>query len=203
MVGLDRELAGSLAVGVAYTWRRTDDWWYFPWLAGPCSGEPTVATCPLIGPGGYTAGAPATANGFTAFTYSPNPALVAAGGSGRLTTNNPSYHTTFNGLEPSLVKRLTNRWMTRVAFSWNDWVDGFDSAVPKVNYDGNPTPIETDPLVDGGQVALLSGGSEKASFYSSVKWQLYANALVQLPWKLDFLARSSLARGGPIPRACA
>jgi hypothetical protein len=202
VVGLDRELAGGLAVGVAYTWRQTDGWWYYPWLAGPCTGEPTVATCPLIGAGDYTPNAPVTANGFTAFTYSPDPALVAAGGGGRLTTNHPGYHTTFNGLELTLIRRLSNRWMARVAFSWNDWVDRFERSVPRVNYWGNPTAIENDPLVDGGQVAMLAGGGAgKGSFYSSVKWQLYANALVQLPWKLDLSGALFARQGGPYPKS--
>jgi hypothetical protein len=91
-VGLDHELAGAVALGVAYTWRRRDDFQYAPFLAGPCTGEPSAASCPTVGPADYTANAPVTVNGFTAFTYSPNPGLVAAGGGGRLYTNYPDYH---------------------------------------------------------------------------------------------------------------
>jgi hypothetical protein len=34
--------------------------------------------------------------------------------------NRPGYSTTYNGVEFTMSKRLSNRWMSRVAFSWND-----------------------------------------------------------------------------------
>src|SRR5207237_3664057 len=44
-------------------------------------------------------------------------------GNGTLTANREGYHQTFNGLELAATKRLSNRWMSRVAFSWNDHKD--------------------------------------------------------------------------------
>jgi hypothetical protein len=206
IVGLDRELRGNLGVGAAFTWRKANDWGYRPRLGGACSGEPTFDTCRIIGPGEYTRNAATTANGFTSSTFSPNATRATAGAGGRLRTNRPDYSTTFTGLELTLTKRLSNRWMGRVAFSFNDWVENFDG-VPTVsglaaasgNPGGSPGGIETDPLVDGGQVAFLSGGSGKASFYSSVKWQLYANAMVQLGWNTDLSAALFGKQGGPYP----
>jgi hypothetical protein len=96
-----------------------------------------------------------------------------------------------------MTKRLSNRWMSRVAFSWNNWTEDW-SGTP-TTFLGNPGPTETDPLVPGGQVSLLSGGSGKASFYSSVKWQFYANALWQGPWGLDLSGNVFGRQGGPYP----
>ena len=196
VVGLDHELTGGVAVGVAYTWRRRTDFQYQPLLAGSCSGEPTAASCPVVGPADYSANVPVTANGYTAFTYSANGGLVAAGGGGRLATNRPGYQTTFNGLELTVLKRLSHRWMTRVALSWNDWVEHFGSGNAPVSFVGNPTPQEDDPLVEGGQVARWG-----KTLFSSVKWQLYANALVQLPWKLDLSGALFARQGGPYPKS--
>jgi hypothetical protein len=53
--------------------------------------------------------------------------------------------------------------------------------------------------VDGGQVATLGGGSGKASFYTSVKWQLYANALVQVPGGFDLSGAVFGKQGGSYP----
>jgi hypothetical protein len=195
--GLDRELAPNLAVGAAVSWRRSSDWDYRPRLGGACTGEPTVDTCRIIQPSEYTQNAPVTANGFTAFTFSPNSALVTAGGGGRIRTNRPDYTTTFTGLELTLTKRLSNRWMTRLAFSYNDWVENFGST--PVTALGSPGRTETDPLVDGGQVASLSGGSGKASFYTSIKWQLYATGMVQLGWGFDLSGAMFARQGGPYP----
>ena len=197
VIGIDHELAPNFAVGAAYTWRKGNNWPYRPRLAGSCTGDPTIGSCPIIGPGSYTANAAVTANGFTASTYSPDSALVTAGGGGRIRTNRPGYSTTFNGLELTLVKRLSNKWMARAAFSWNDWTENFDGT--PVTFLGSPGRVETDPLVDGGQVALLSGGSGKASFYSSIKWQFFGSALYQLPWGFDVSGGVFGRQGTPYP----
>jgi hypothetical protein len=197
VVGVDRELAANFAAGAAFTWRRGVDWSYRPRLAAPC---PSAVNCSVLGPSDYTRNAPSTANGFTSFTFSPNAALVTAGGGGRYRTNRPGYHTTFSGLELTLTKRLSNKWMGRVAFSWNDWTQSWDGTPTTANVAaGNPTREERDALVQGGQVAFLSGGSGKASFYTSIKWQVYANALVQLPWNVDLSGALFGRQGGPYP----
>jgi hypothetical protein len=199
IVGLDREVAPNFAVGVAGTWRRADGWDQRLRLGGSCSGEPTRATCRTIGPNEYTRNNPSTANGFTAVTFSPNATLTTAGGGGRLRTNRDGYFTTFKGLELTATKRLSNKWMARLAFSFNDWTEHWEDGVTPTTFAGNVGRTETDPLVDGGQVANLSGGSGKASFYTSVKWQLYANTMVQLPWSIDLAASVFGKQGGSYP----
>lgn len=199
VLGIDREVAPSFAVGVAGTWRRGSGWDQRLRLAGNCTGTPTRATCPTIGPNDYAPNAPSTANGFTSVTFSPNDDLTTAGSGGRLRTNRDGYYTIFKGLEFTATKRLSNKWMGRVAFSYNDWTEHWEDGVIPTTFLGNIGRTETDPLVDGGQVALLSGGSGKASFYSSVKWQLFANGMVQLPWNIDFAASVFGKQGGSYP----
>ncbi|HEY6546260.1 MAG TPA: carboxypeptidase regulatory-like domain-containing protein [Vicinamibacteria bacterium] len=205
VLGIDRELSPNFAIGAAYTWRNATNWTYRPRLGGACTGDASLSNCPIIGPNDYTANAPRTFNGYTGVTYSPSAALVGAGSSGRIRTNRPGYTTTYNGLELTLNKRLANKWMGRIAFSFNDWVENFDGTpVARGNgatgaLGGSPGRNEQDALVDGGQVAALSGGSGKASFYTSIKWQLYANGLVQLPWSFDLSAAVFARQGGPYP----
>jgi hypothetical protein len=204
VLGVDREIGRNFAIGAAYTWRRAYDWDYRPRLGSECSGEPTVDSCRVIRPGDYTQNASSTANGYTAFTYSPNAALVTAGGGGRLRTNAPGFHTTFNGLELTMVKRLSDRWMGRIALSWNDWTMHWDGQPFGIGTNtfataGSPTREERDANVQGGQLAILSGGSGKASFYTNTKWQLYANGLVQLPWGMDLSGAVFARQGGAYP----
>ena len=205
VVGIDRELGANFAVGAAYTFRRSVNWQYQPRIGAECPAEPTRGNCRIIGPGDYIRNEPTTSNGFTGFTYSPNPDLVDAGGGGRLRTNAEGYHTNYSGIELTMTKRLSNRWMSRVAFSWNDWTEHWDGIPYGVHNtassanEGQITPTEQDALVQGGQVAFLSGGSGKASFYTSVKWQLYANAMVQLPWGFDASGGVFGKQGGPYP----
>ena len=173
IVGIDKELAPNFAVNFAYTWRR---------------GNNITAWNPRVGltVDDYTANDPVTINGFTAQTFSPNPDLVAQFGGGRTVTNRPDFHRGYNGLELSLIKRLSNKWMARAAFSymnWKEYIDGPNAAQ-------NPTPTEprygigigglSGPLVDGGASAIRSYG-DKGDVYFNAKWQVNASALYQLP----------------------
>jgi hypothetical protein len=202
IVGIDRELAANFAVGAAYTWRRTTDWQYRPRIGSACPAEATRSNCQIVEPTDYTRNAPSSANGYTAVTFSPNAALVTAGGGGRLRTNAEGYHTNYSGLELTMTKRLSHKWMSRVALSWNDWTENWDGTpygVHTTATSGQVGQTEGDALVQGGQVAFLSGGSGKASFYTSVKWQIYANAMVQLPWNVDLSGGVFGKQGGPYP----
>ncbi len=205
VAGIDREIGANMAVGVAYTWRKGNDWYYRPRLGGECAGEPTASSCRIIQPNEYTANAPTTAAGYTAFTYSPLDALVTAGGGGRIRTNAPGYSTTFNGLEFTLVKRLSNKWMARAGFSWNSWNEYWDGAPYTVggtgsgNDPGSPARTDVSPNIDGGPVTFLSGGSGKASFYTNVPWQFVANGLYQLPWGFDISGNVFGRKGGAYP----
>jgi hypothetical protein len=200
ILGLDRELGASFAAGIAFTYRKSDDWTTAQYrFSGACSDPltPTKATCPLMQASDYTQNAPVTAQGYTAFSYTPNAALVTAGRSGRLTTNRDGFSTTYTGLELSLNKRLSNKWMARMAFTYGDWTKNQDLLVGE---NGNPTRIEEDNLVDGDQVALRSGGSGKgALYYTGQKWQFYANALYQLPWGIDLSGTAWGRQGGLKP----
>ena len=144
-----------------------------------------------------TVNAPVSQNGYTAFSYSPNPALVTAGRAGRLVTNRKGYSTSYKGLELTLIKRLSNKWMARVAFTYGDWTQNVSN---NQAYNGNPTPWEEDNLVDGDQVALRSGGSGKgALYYTGQKWQFYGNALYQLPFGIDLSGSLWGRQGGLKP----
>ena len=185
IVGLDRELGANFAAGLAFTYRKMDNWSATYRFSGACSSplEPTKDSCPLMGASDYTQNAPVTSNGYTGFTYSPNAALVTAGRGGNLLTNRNDYDTSYKGLELTLNKRLSNKWMARVAFTLADWTQNVGAAVGD---NGNPTKRQNDNLVDGDQVALLSSGSGKGQlYYTGQKWQFYGNALYQLPLGID------------------
>jgi hypothetical protein len=186
-----------LAVGAAYTWRTTSRLDYTPWRASECPLDgANLATCRIIQPDEFIANEPEAANGYTAFTYSPPTDLVAAGQGGRILTNAAGYHRTYDGLEFTLVKRLSNRWMGRVALSWNGWRETWGGTPYSVRaYAANPTRTLQSPLIDGGQVTFVNTiGST-----SNIRWQVYANGLVQLPWGLDASGALFARQGGAYP----
>ncbi len=189
ILGLDHELVPNLAVSVAWTYRKSTDLTWTP-RVGFTSANYTKNQPKTVTKDGVT---------YTAVTYSPDPALVAATGNGQIRTNRNGYARQFNGLELTLMKRLSNKWMARIAASYNDWTEKFDGT------EGidNPTSTETNPLQDGGQVSLLGGGSGRAAFYSSVKWQVIGNALYQLPWGVEVSGAFFAKQGGTFPKTMA
>jgi hypothetical protein len=184
LVGIDRELLPDLAVGAAYTWRRTSaqrDW------------QPRLG----MSSADFTVSSTVTANGFSGQVYSPDPALVAAGNGGRLLTNRPDYHRSYDGLELSLVKRLSHRWMARAALSWMDSREHLDG--PGAVH--NPTPTDASggrwsgPQVDGGVASEVG----KGRVYYTASWQLVLHGLVELPEGFEVGAALFGRQGFPQP----
>ena len=211
IVGLDHELLPNFAIGAAYTYRRNNDLMYRPRIGGACGADPTLGNCRIIQPNEYFPVAPVSSGGYTVQAYAPDADLVSAGASGRLRTNQPGYAQNFNGVEVTATKRLSNRWMGRVAFSWNAFKQHYGDGVIPVSgghgqgvcstaacarSQGNPTPTENNSLTDD-LVAAQSGGSGRSTFYTTPTWQVYANALVQLPWELE-LSGAVFGRQGQI-----
>jgi hypothetical protein len=211
IAGVDHELMPNFAVGAAYVWRKNVDFSYYPRLSGPCSdpNNPTLATCPIIAADLYTPVPPVTSGAYTVQGYEPPADLVDAGNSGRILTTQPGYSQNFNGVDVTLTKRLSNRWMGRVALTYNLLKQHYDSGVIPVNgvygkngqgskssTQGNPTPTDRNSLKDD-LVGYQSTGSGPQTYYTSPKWQVYANALVQLPWDLE-LSGALFGRQGQI-----
>ncbi|MBX7186256.1 MAG: TonB-dependent receptor [Vicinamibacteria bacterium] len=195
VLGIDHELAANFAIGAAYTFRSSKDFTYTPFLSAPCA---VGASCTFIQPSQYIKGTDVTARGFTVQRYSAPANLVAAGGNGRYTTNREGYTRKYSGFELTMKKRMSNKWAANLAFSYNNWTENYSDS-NRVNALGNPTKLETSPLADGGPVSIQGGGSGKVSFYSQFKWQVYADALVNLPASFSFSTAIFGRQGGLYP----
>ncbi|MBA2305503.1 MAG: TonB-dependent receptor [Acidobacteria bacterium] len=209
-LGLERELMPNLGVSVAYSWNRTTRYAYDPWIG--------------VGPGNYELADTATTPGgrlevnvpdrgtSTALVYRPVPAAVAAGGNGRIRTNFDGYSTRYNGVDFTMTKRLANRWMARIAASYNDARQHYDEA-NLVGAFGNPTPndgfIDTlqigtlapqaSAVTPGAQMYQLSSGSGQGEVFINAKWSLNLNGLYQLPWNTEVAANLYGKQGNPLP----
>jgi carboxypeptidase family protein/TonB-dependent receptor-like protein len=197
VVGVDRELIPNLAVGINYSYTRTTDLF----------GNFTNTITPRVGVGlsDYAAGSgfagtiPIYNINYNVPTFIPNQAAISAGGNGFYTTNVPGYYTDYHGLELSLNKRLSNKWMGRVAVSFNNPREHFSEAAGVYDTNGNPTPTVTEPLKDGGQFSPQSGGSGSGTIYINAKWQFNANGMYQAPWGLELSANVFGRQGYPFP----
>jgi hypothetical protein len=129
-------------------------------------------------------------------TYFPNPALVAANGNSRMLTNFEGYHVDYNGLEVSAVKRMSNKWMARAAFAWNNPTETWEN---DRNVLGNPTRTDTSHLVDGGQYAPRSAGSGAGDAFVNGQWQVNINGVYQLPYQIEVAGNLFGRQGNPLP----
>jgi len=195
VAGVDRELRPNLVVQVNYSYTRTSD--LFGNFTAPNTPRVGVTLADYTQNVGFSGTLP-DGTPYNVPTYIPNPAKVNAGGNGFILATIPDFYTDYHGLELSLVKRLSNKWMSRVGFSWNNAREHFTSNAGRYDTNGNPTPTTTEPLVDGGQFVPQAGASGLTS-YINAKWQFNANGMYQAPYGIDVSANVFGRQGYPFP----
>jgi hypothetical protein len=184
-LGLDHELMPNFGVSAAYTWRRyvNDLWNQLP---------PIGATSADYVVDGRLTGTLPDGSAYDVPYYALSEAAAPIG-AGTITSNREGYHRSFNGLELSATKRLSQRWMGRFGFSWNRSREYFDDPSTSIV---DPTPITADPQVNGGIVTVPTAGSSKSEIYLTLPtYQFIANGYYQGPWGLNF-GGNYLARQG-------
>lgn len=200
IVGVDREVARNLGVQVNYSYARAVDFvgpngnadlfqqTFIPWRG---------LTAADYLPGPVVSGVLPDGTPFSVPTFIPDPAKVAANGNARFLTNYDGYRSTYHGIEASIVKRLSNRWMMRAALAYNNPREFYEGT--PVNVLGNPTRTEANPLVQGGQVAPRSSGSGAGDVFINGKWQVNVNGVYQLPYDLEIAGNFFGRQGNPFP----
>jgi hypothetical protein len=196
VVGVDRELMPGLAVQVNYSYTRGTN------LYGNFAGQVTPrvgVTLADYAPGAGFVGTLPDGTSYNIPTFIPDAAKVATGGNGFVYATIPDYYTDYHGLAIGLIKRLSNKWMSRIAFAWNNPREHFASASGLYDTNGNPTPTLSEPLKNGGQYAPQSGGSGSGNVYTNAKWQFNANGLYQAPYGIEVAANVFGRQGYPFP----
>ena len=169
-------------VGAAYTWRKgTDIPSWFPRIGHRPSAD-------------YTPNAPVTAERLHGADVRAGPGQDRRRSGGRILTNRPDYSTGYNGFELTLIKRLSNQWMVRAAFS----LDGLERVLRRAERRPEPDPDRADGRPGGSRrgasrsrtqdrrrpVRAAVGRLGQGRHLLQRKWQFVANALYQLPAKL-------------------
>ena len=121
-------------------------------------------------------------------------------GNGREDLNRDGYHQQYVGYEVTFVKRMSNNWMARAGFSYNDHKEYFTNRATAIE---DPTPVARDgksqdasPLQDGGLVITRSSGSGKTNFFFvSPKFQFVANGIYQAPYGINIAANLLIRQG--------
>jgi hypothetical protein len=198
IAGIDHELFPAFAVGVVYTYRKFKDQ-LFRSPTGITSSDyfqyETVT-------GNLPDGTP-----YSAPVYELNPGVAVP--PGYVWQNRPDYDQTYNGVDLVLTKRLSNKWMMRGSFTWNDNKQhvGANGCVDPTNRVPGQSADTGDPqtgytgqtCADGSYVATRSTGSgAKDSVFLNSKWQFYVNGLYQLPLNFNIAGSVYGRQGYPI-----
>ena len=116
--------------------------------------------------------------------------------------NRPDYGQTYKGLELMATKRMSNRWMLRGSFTWQDWTqqvgeDSFSNPTRvRDSGTGNCTNCDGDQVVQGSG----TGSGAKGGIYINSKWAYNVTGAYQIPLIETSLGFNLTGRQGyPIP----
>jgi hypothetical protein len=189
IVGMDHELIPNLSVSANYTYGKVTNHPFFGFIGLTTADWAQFGTLSGTTPDGVSYNIP---------LFEPNAAKVAAVGGGRFLTNFEGYSTSFNGLELSVNKRMSNRWQMRLAASYNNAQEHYDLDVP-ISENGNPTRSDIFPLMSGGQWAQRSAGSGSGDVFVNQRWNFNVNGAYQLPWDMEVAGNLFGKQGTPYP----
>jgi len=195
--GVEHEITPEFTVGLTYTHRDLDKFlWSRP--------EKTQGAGDYFTTADYVMGGTLTGTLPDGTTVS-QPYYVLADGlpsssTYRVTQNRPGYSQTYDGLEFTAVKRLSNRWMLRGNFSWNDWTQSvnangiIDPTVQRTGYGCNN--CDGSIVVQGSG----SGSGSKGGIYINSKWAYVITGLYQIPViETNLGVNISGRQGYPVP----
>lgn len=178
IVGFEHELVPGWAVGINYTHRLRQN---FIWNQF----EKTRGAGDFYSPADYVAAAPITGKMPDGTAYSI-PVYVLKPGNTRpifyATRNRPDYEQTYDGIELSAARRMSDRWMMRGQVTLSDWRQ---SVGP--NGVQNPSPLlEGDGCYTCDDSAVAS--SNGSDGYINSRWAYSLSGIYQAPWAVNLSA---------------
>jgi hypothetical protein len=128
--------------------------------------------------------------------YAPASLSRLAPGNGRVLSNREGYRQETFAAEVAAGGRLGRRLRWEAFASATDWREYFDDPARAVQ---DPTPLDGDPGLDAGVVAVRAGGLGRGDVFVSARWTAGATLRAALPWRLSAAARLHAREGFPIP----
>ena len=195
--GVDREVFTNFGLSANFTWRKFVNFNWRP-VQGLRSDDyeqlgAATGTHPAIG-------------AYNVPFYGVSQGSLPTDRSATEYVDREGYSQRYWGLEVAATKRLSNRWMARVAFSTNDHREYFDSPeaiqdpTPQLLPGPAPLPLNAYPNVDGGPVLTQTSGSGKGGiFMVSPRYQLAATGMYSAGWGINLAANLVSRQGYSMP----
>ena len=182
LVGVEHELTADLGVGANVQYRKMYDFnWnkflVYDYLNGSAIRQAQHSDWAIAGTiGGQTYWDLSSDVGYT-FT--------------NFMTKRPDYYQTYLGLELSFKKRLTNKWMMDVSFTYQDHKVNF----PSVNSYQDPTDHLPVDKLSGQPQAYQASGSGSSNVFMNSRWIFKVGGLYQLPYGFSLSGTFSAREG--------
>jgi hypothetical protein len=193
--GVQYELLPGFAVGANYTYRRSTDFYWNQFEKTRGAGDfYTTADYVLAGtrtgilPNGSAYSVPY----YTLKAGTPVPVFYVM-------TNRKDYSQTYQDLELSATKRMSNNWMMRANVTLSDWKQHVGPGAivdPSPLLRNSTNSFDSCSVCDGATVA--SGGGIGNNYMNS-RWAYSLTAAYQLPWRVSLGAAFNGREGYLIP----
>ncbi|HWZ86143.1 MAG TPA: carboxypeptidase regulatory-like domain-containing protein [Thermoanaerobaculia bacterium] len=181
--GIERELLDGLVVGLTYTYRKYEGALY-PHRTGLTENDYEV--------GGQLTGTLYNGQAFDIPYYQLKPGVDVP--AGVTLSNRPDWNTTYNGLDLTFQKRLSDKWLVRGGATWQNWNQhgGAGSCYDPTSdrggnnelWPGTPIGIQTGSTCAGDDIAALPAGAASGArneVFLNARWLFNVSALYQLP----------------------
>ncbi len=198
IVGFDHELGLGFAAGANYIWRRYSNFQFYdinglnPSDYTAATYTPAASTCP-----GADGNRISAANCSTVTYYVPTFQVPAISNLTNFSTD--QYNRTYNGLELTARKRMSNHWLMNTSYAYNSTIvnNGFAGAFANYAAIG----IAEDPTNrsnrDGFQYDYLTSGSGLGNVYINAKWLFKLSGLYELPYQVRVSGFFNARQGYP------
>ena len=202
LIGFEHELLTDFVVGANYSWRNLDD--FIETRAEKTRGaEDFYTSADYVQNATNLSGTLPDGTAYSVPYYrlksgTPTPTYFVF-------RNADDYSQQYSGLELLATKRMSNRWMMRGSFTWQDWTQEVGD-----NYIPDPTRLRNPPngigsgcsTCDGGSVIEGSGtgSGAKGGIYINSEWAYNLTGAYQIPVIETSLGFNLTGRQGyPIP----
>ena len=191
LVGFERQLASDLSIGVTYTHRDYRD---------------TTVIVPFgISSADFVPGGSFTANTVLGSFNVPFSTFSGEHDGTTFLTNVDDYKTSYNGLDITMRKRMSNNFMVNASATIQRQIANYDGPDATAFYIGDGgltgTVFPFDPsnlgFLDDEPYAFAPGGSGKSGVYPYSEWMVKLSGVYQFGWDFNVGAFARYQQGYP------
>jgi hypothetical protein len=105
--------------------------------------------------------------------------------------NKEKAYDTYLGLQVLFTKKLSNKWMANLSFTWQDW--------KRHRFEEEELNLNNFDFFDGGVMAESTSGSGLTDIFVNSRWMVKLTGMYQLPYGLNFTTFFQAREGNPQP----